>query len=34
VYVMHAGRIVHAGEAAHLRESESARRALGLGDAR
>ena len=34
VYVMHAGRIVHAGEASALRENASARAALGLGDGR
>ena len=34
VYVMHAGRIVHAGEASALRGNESARAALGLGDVR
>ncbi|HKU85375.1 MAG TPA: ABC transporter ATP-binding protein [Casimicrobiaceae bacterium] len=34
VYVMHAGRIVHEGEASALRADGSARRALGLADAR
>lgn len=33
VYVMHAGRIVHEGEASALRSDGSARRALGLADA-
>ncbi len=32
VYVMHAGRIVHEGDAAALRADDSARRALGLAD--
>lgn len=34
VYVMHAGRIVHEGEASALRMDHSARRALGLADAK
>jgi branched-chain amino acid transport system ATP-binding protein len=34
VYVMHAGRIVHEGQACALRADDSARRALGLADGR
>jgi branched-chain amino acid transport system ATP-binding protein len=34
VYVMHAGRIVHEGQASELRADDSARRALGLADVR
>jgi branched-chain amino acid transport system ATP-binding protein len=34
VYVMHAGRIVHEGQASALRADDSARRALGLADVR
>ena len=34
VYVMHAGRIVHEGEAHALRVDEAARRALGLAEVR
>jgi len=34
VYVLHAGRIVHEGEASALRADESARRELGLADVR
>ena len=34
VYVMHAGRIVHEGDAATLRGDGAARRALGLADVR